>query len=418
MAYREILFRELARLPSTTYATHGLYMYPAKFIPHVVRYVIEKYTSPGDWVFDPFAGYGTVAVEASLTGRNAVLWDLNPMTEVFTLASIFKGYLSLKDFELDWDYESPFHPSWENIYYWHPREFYVVLSRLWGYWHREVYGKARSDLKVQRAYAIAIPLLRVTRFFSYSDEKIAKLYKSKRAVEKVSRLLSTDWRSMMVRMYWNEAKRVVEKIREYNALHPKQVEIVLKTSRKHKGGLIVFDSLTERLDRDVKLLITSPPYLQAQEYIRSFKLELAWLGYSGKDLRELSSHEIPYNKPGRVEVRSKTYSELLEKIKSFGEKLLKLYEAYFHSLIRFLNNNADRVEYIAIFVGPVKVRNLRVPIDEILKEHLETLGFKHVETLIDRIVARRLFKSTINPATGLMDERTPTEHLLVMKKKG
>jgi hypothetical protein len=60
--YREILFRDLVRLPSTTYATHGLYMYPAKFIPHVVRYASERFSGPGDWVFDPFAGYGSVAM--------------------------------------------------------------------------------------------------------------------------------------------------------------------------------------------------------------------------------------------------------------------------------------------------------------------------------------------------------------------
>ncbi|MEM4970280.1 MAG: hypothetical protein QXE01_03405 [Sulfolobales archaeon] len=63
------------------------------------------------------------------------------------------------------------------------------------------------------------------------------------------------------------------------------------------------------------------------------------------------------------------------------------------------------------------MRNIRIPIDEILREHLESLGFQHIETLIDRIVSRRLFNSRINPATGLEDERTPTEHLLIMRNK-
>jgi hypothetical protein len=63
------------------------------------------------------------------------------------------------------------------------------------------------------------------------------------------------------------------------------------------------------------------------------------------------------------------------------------------------------------------ILGMRIPIDEILREHLESLGFHHLETLIDRIVSRRLFNSRINPATGLPDERTQTEHLLVMKKK-
>lgn len=61
--YRDVLFRELVKL-KTTYATHDLYPYPAKFIPNVVRYFIETYTKPGDLIFDPFAGTGSVAIEA------------------------------------------------------------------------------------------------------------------------------------------------------------------------------------------------------------------------------------------------------------------------------------------------------------------------------------------------------------------
>jgi DNA modification methylase len=90
-----ILFRRLVdEVPSTTYATHGLYMYPAKFIPQVVRYVINKYTSPGDWLFDPFAGYGTAAIESTITGRNCVSWDLNPMLYLLVSASIHNEPLS------------------------------------------------------------------------------------------------------------------------------------------------------------------------------------------------------------------------------------------------------------------------------------------------------------------------------------
>ena len=78
----KISFRRLVKsVPSTTYASHGMYYYPAKFIPQVVRWAIEKYTSPGDSVIDPFAGSGTVCVEALITGRNATCVDLSPMLE-------------------------------------------------------------------------------------------------------------------------------------------------------------------------------------------------------------------------------------------------------------------------------------------------------------------------------------------------
>lgn len=413
MSIQNILFRRLVdEIPSTTYATHGLYMYPAKFIPQVVRYVINKYTSPGDWLFDPFAGYGTVAIESTITGRNCVLWDLNPILYLLVSASIHNEPLSQRDLYVDFNYPDFFHPKWTNITYWHPREFYEVLSRAWGYWHKKVEEKIKP--------LVAIPLLKITRYFSFSDEKIAKLYKSKYAEEKVRRLLSMNWKSKMEKMYWDYAKEVVDKVNEYQKYSPKQVEVIVKASdeKVFTSKYIVVDSIREKLDREVDVLVTSPPYLQAQEYIRSFKLELAWLGFSGSFISHLSKREIPYNEVGEGYISSRTYEILKKEVKKLNhEKLLKLYISYFNSLALFLNNNHDKVRNaIAFFVGPVKIRTTRVPIDTIIKEHLEYLGWKHEVTLVDTIVSRRLFKSEINPATGLEDERTPTEHLLVMRR--
>jgi len=412
MSVQHILFRELVKeVPSTTYATHGLYMYPAKFIPQVVRYVINKYTVPGGWLFDPFAGYGTVAIEAAITGRNAVLWDLNPTLRLLVEASTYCEPVSLRDLAVDFNYDDPFHPRWGNIRYWHPREFYDVLSRAWGYWRREVDRRLKP--------LVAIPLLKVTRYFSYSDEKIAKLYRSKYAVEKVQRLLSTNWRARMKKMYWDYARGVVEKVNEFQRYRPKPVEVVVRASdeRVFTGEYVVVDSIREKLDREVDVLITSPPYLQAQEYIRSFKLELAWLGFSEEFIASLSKREIPYNGVGEGFISSRTYEVLKKEVEKLNhKKLLELYISYFNSLALFFNNNDKIRSVVAFFVGPVKIRNMRIPIDIIIKEHLEYLGWRHEVTLIDTIVSRRLFKSEINPATNLDDERTPTEHLLVMRR--
>jgi DNA modification methylase len=411
---KHVLFRDLVSdIPSTTYATHGLYMYPAKFIPQVVRYVIRRYTREGGWVFDPFAGYGTVAIEASLAGRNCILWDLNPILHLLVRASLYTDHLSLSDFHLDFDYDKPFHPRWNNIFYWHPPEFYKVLSRAWGYWHREVSWKLKP--------LIAIPLLKVTRYFSYSDEKISKLYRSRYAEEKVRKLLTSNWEAEMKKMYWEYARDVMRKVREYQSYKPKQIECEVRASDEafFTGNRVIVDSIKERLEREVDIMLTSPPYMQAQEYIRSFKLELAWLGFSGNFISTLASHEIPYNGVGEGAISSRTYEVFKREVEKLGyEKLLELYVSYFNSIALFLNNNHGKVrDTIAIFVGPVKVRGIRISIDTIIKEHLEHLSWRHEVTLIDTIVTRRLFKTEVNPATGLKDERTPTEHLLVMRCK-
>ncbi|WP_297506075.1 hypothetical protein [Thermococcus sp.] len=403
--YERVSFRKLMGhvIPSTTYTTHGLYMYPAKFIPHVVRFALEKYLrgKREPWVFDPFAGSGTVAIEATLAGVNYLIWDLNPITELLVRASTWRDEVSLRELEVDFDYQGEFLPKWRNLNYWHPPEFLEILSRVWAYYHEVVPDEIKPLL--------AIPLLKVTRYFSYSDEKIAKLYKSKYARKKVAELLKTDYRKGMEEMYLKEAGRVVEKVRDYISRKPKEVKGIV-----HAG----VDSIEMELERDVNLLLTSPPYLQAQEYIRSFKLELFWLGYTEEEIRRLSKLEIPYRKIPEDEVLSELYWEYRERVKALNHsKLLQIYDCYFRSLARFLNNVHENVtERMAIFVGPVKVRGIRVPIDEILKEHLESLGWVHEKTYIDEIVARRLFRSKTNPATGLPDERTPTEHLLIMRR--
>jgi hypothetical protein len=60
-------------------ATHQFYRYPARFSPLFVRAAIERFTKPGDLIFDPFVGGGTTAVEAMRLGRDAVGFDINEL---------------------------------------------------------------------------------------------------------------------------------------------------------------------------------------------------------------------------------------------------------------------------------------------------------------------------------------------------
>ncbi len=56
--------------------------YRACFKPPLARYFIERFSSPGDVVYDPFMGRGTTPLEAALVGR--VPWgrDTNPLSEI------------------------------------------------------------------------------------------------------------------------------------------------------------------------------------------------------------------------------------------------------------------------------------------------------------------------------------------------
>ena len=64
----------------TTYLSHDIHPYPAKFIPQIPARAIQILTSRGDLVLDPFGGSGTTALEAMRMGRRAVSLDANPLS--------------------------------------------------------------------------------------------------------------------------------------------------------------------------------------------------------------------------------------------------------------------------------------------------------------------------------------------------
>jgi hypothetical protein len=396
-----ILFRNtIPEIPSTTYGTFAIYKYPAKFIPQVIAYVLKRYAKPGMKIFDPFAGYGTVGIVSRVYGYDYELWDLNPIISIIHDTAVMKNPKAnlqelMKEIK---NSREEFIPKWSNLNYWFPDEFIPILSRSWGFAH---------SLTDETKYILLIPLINVTRYFSYADEKVHKLYKSNYSRKKINELLKKDWKSQFYDMLQKEIYKLLKKVWEYNCLNPKQVNY------KIKAGI---DTLSAKLEEDVNILITSPPYLQAQEYIRSTKLELFWLGYEESYIKELSKKEIPYRTVPEIKIHSEKYYEFREKIK---EKHLKtLYDRYFHSILGIFSNLGERVtDYMCIFVGPAKIRTMPIPIDDIIIEHLKEFGWEHEVTFVDKIVSRVMFETDINPASGEKDNRIKTEHLVVLKKK-
>ncbi len=63
-------------------AAHSLHevSYRACFKPQLPRFFVERFTRPGDWVFDPYMGRGTTLLEAAFLGRIPLGCDINPLS--------------------------------------------------------------------------------------------------------------------------------------------------------------------------------------------------------------------------------------------------------------------------------------------------------------------------------------------------
>lgn len=393
---KEVLFRKsIMKIPTTTYGVFSLYKYPAKFIPQVPAFVMENYAKPGMKIFDPFAGFGTVGLVARLYGLSYELWDLNPMLEyIHSVVTSKLAYLDI--IEIIKNHTVEFIPKWSNIGYWHPEEFLRILAKAWGVYHS-------SDQLLKNI--LLIPLLKTTKYFSYADEKVHKLYKSRYAKEKVDRLLKQDYQALFYSMLDKELKETLKKLSEYQKLKPKDVPFNIRAG---------VDVLEEDLREYAHVMLTSPPYLQAQEYIRTTKLELFWLGFDEDHVKELSKKEIPYRHVKKIEIKSSTYYTYRALIQE--QNLIELYDNYFHAILGVFERLSQKItDYLFIFVGPAKIRGLRIPIHEIITEHMIELGFTHEITYVDKIVSRVMFSTKKNPATGLEDSRMDREYLVVLK---
>ncbi len=89
---------ELHRLPIPTewkdqprlwgHSFHPMASYLASFPAALAHAFIARYSRPGDVVFDPFSGRGTVPLQACAEGRIGVGNDLNPIAHLLTAAKV------------------------------------------------------------------------------------------------------------------------------------------------------------------------------------------------------------------------------------------------------------------------------------------------------------------------------------------
>lgn len=399
---KEVCFRKIVKtIPSTTYATFALYRYPAKFIPQVIAYVLERYAPQGSKIFDPFAGYGTVGVVSRIYGYDYELWDLNPLLEVLhKVATLELGEINIDKLLVEMsNFNGEFKPSWSKLSYWFAEEFLPFLFRVWGFYHSmdDDYNK----------FILTIPLLKVTRYFSYDDMQRMKLSKSPKSKKRVEKLLKSDWKKEFLKTLREELVKLRERLREYWLLNPKPVKAIIKSG---------MDALNEGLKEERDILITSPPYLQSQEYIRQAKLDLFWLGYSEETVKRLSGLEIPYRSVPPFPVHSETFKRFRDRISE--KHLLKLFDKYFYGVLGALTRLSEKINsYLFVFVGRASMRGKPVPIDHIIAEHFTSLGWKYEGILADKIVARQMFRYGVNPATEIKDARTSTENLVILRRK-
>ena len=294
-----------------------------------------------------------------------------------------------------------FTPAWSNVAYWYAPEMLEVLSSCyWGFINNTDGGVYSTIIKSA--------LLKASKRFSYTEDRTPKLAKSKRKLSAIEELLKENWREKLGEMLYSLSLKTLKSLNDF-VMHTQQHQNEGSPEVHWQGGV---DSSYATVPRECDALITSPPYLQAQEYIRSTKMDLFWLGHTEEEIQELSRLEIPYRKADRV-----IQTETLDKVRKMltRDDLHKRLDSYFCHTINALENSMNQLRPNAaacLFVGNPRIDGITVEIWRILAEYFTERGFVFEKVYEDRIKTRKLFGARKNKNPDGMK----SEFLLILRR--
>jgi len=381
------------------YFTHGFFKYPCKFIPHIPRWAILKYTCPEDLVLDPFAGSGTTLVEAVLQNRRALGIDFDKLSQLLCITKTTNlshkqiTYLcDIKEALISQDKikKIAFKPDIHNLSHWFPKSTITDLLNL-----REKINKIYLKTKDKEIYNFLLVCFAATiRKCSYADAASPKPYVSKRF--KKGPLLVKEVFSKLLDSYLKD-------IEDYKGRELGGVSIISEDARK---------IATHKYDGKVSLAITSPPYINAFDYVRSLRLENSWLGFYGDsniiDIKKRQvGTEVISSEVYRKEI-NKTKFEKLNSILNMIYKKDKKRAFVVHNFFEDMEKNLievrrllkDNSHYI-IVVGDSKIRGIKVPTHEILVDFAKQNGFELVN-LFSYIIKNRYLRIPRSGKGGLI----------------
>jgi hypothetical protein len=293
-------FVSLERQPALK--IYGVGFQPAKSIPELPRWFFQKYGKEGDRVLEPFAGSGTTILEAILA-KNSVHWlDYQPLSRLicqvkttkFDCTAVLQETRKIVQRAASQD-KVPETIEFANRDFWFQTQVQEALSLLKSN-IRNVPDSLKSALWL-------IFSLTVRKVSNMNDGMI--LAARRASVEEVPIYNRYD----VYKYFQYYAEKVVEALYEWSKYLAKSGEILELAS--HDARRLQSEYLYDAI-------VTSPPYINAIDYVWASKFELHWLELvqSDADRLRLYSQEIGTERipPEQVKMLGKTGNATLDTI--------------------------------------------------------------------------------------------------------
>jgi DNA modification methylase len=168
----------------------------------------------------------------------------------------------------------------------------------------------------------------------------------------------------------------------------------------------------------VDLVLTSPPYLTAQKYIRTNRLELFCLGYNESDLNSLERSSIGTEhvsaKTRILPLGVETIDEQVESIRTdSNERAIQVFQ-YFKDMmdaLKEIHRVLRKNSYATIVVGDNTVVHKSIETYRLLTDAAVEIGFEEMVILKDTIRSRSMLTKR-NGTGGIIKN----EYAIILKK--
>ncbi len=385
----------------SSYASHNFHSFPAKFPPQLPQKFIQALTKPGDVVLDPMVGSGTTIVEAFLSGRQAIGFDIDPLA--LKLARVKVTPLPLAQVvhcgnkivenasrALDEDKNSideELAQAWDEnthkfIDYWFAAE---TQRELWAL-RREI--RRVEDVPIRAFFELAFSSIIITKSGGVSlafDLAHTRPHRAKKVLSMDGRVVvQAEEEGLSAERLKVLTKRLRPAVGEFAKRVQKNLEGI-PTQPENAYSAQVTAGNAQNLpipESYVNLIVTSPPYAaNAIDYMRAHKFSLAWLGHPINDLSQIRGEYI-----GGESTNSFAFEELpvytQNKVNSLAEKDEKkgrVLHRYYSEMTRTLREmyRVLKPDSAAIVVvGTSIIRGVDTETQNCLAEIGETMGFQ------------------------------------------
>ncbi|MDE2779489.1 MAG: DNA methyltransferase [Chloroflexota bacterium] len=351
---------------------HSIHAFAAKFPAQLPRHFIEGLSDPGETVLDPMAGSGSTLLEGWLLGRDVIGVDLDPLAEKQCRAKTAwvdpqvaeeAGQRALANARRRVEVDRPLDTLRRELDdattafldYWFLPETQVELAALALEIREETAPALRNLLEVLFSATI------VTKSGGVSRARDLAHSRPHRVADKQPR--------SPFRMFEAQVRHAVRAFEETPDMSSHSREFLAGDSRH-----------LPLADNSVDLIVTSPPYANALDYMRAHKFSLVWLGHRVGGLGNLRGKYIGAERQSSQEAASlpddaQRAIASLSEIDRQKSRVLARYLGEMRQAIEEMHRVIRPGRAVVIVVGPSTMRGQRIATQDYLAGIAEQAGF-------------------------------------------